>query len=164
MNLNKTKTSEYRNNNLYESIVDYCRTYIQYSNDIPKLAQNILDDINSKVINYKLKYEKIDTITRSLSNHDIINEFFMKLSDENLERYKSINWNDLLIELPEFEGHALTGSFKYKSTCSGRSPREIRHDMQVAATTNDMDTFIKCLNEILGNCCINSIDDLDDDD
>ena len=32
----------------------------------------------------------------------------------------------------------------------------------MAMINKDVDTFIKCLNELLGNCCINTIDDLDE--
>jgi hypothetical protein len=39
---------------------------------------------------------------------------------------------------------------------------EIKEELKNAAVKNNPDEFIKSLNELLGNCCISSINDLDD--
>ena len=110
---------------------------------------------------HKIKVSKVNKLALEYSNYNAILDFLTNdISIETLERFKSINWKDF-DSVPKFVGYTSFGKFEW-NTCSGRNPLQIKEDLTTAMVNKDVDTFIKCLNELLGNCCINTMYDLDE--
>ena len=110
---------------------------------------------------HKIKVSKAKELALKYSNYNTIVDFLTNdISIETLERLKSIDWKELN-SVPKFIGNTSFGKFEW-NTCSGRHPLQIKKDLTTAMVNKDVDTFIRCLNELLGNCCINTIYDLDE--
>ena len=74
------------------------------------------------------------------------------ISKETLERFMSIDWNSFTKEK--------TPPYSW-NTCNGEDPEYIKFRLARHSFDDDPDSFIKELNKLLGNCCINNIYDLD---
>ena len=129
---------------------------------------NIIDEDIEKIIsNYIEENRRIRSLAEELfgdeiSKIDLINKFLKEQVSENtIQRLESINWKDLYKVSPQFDYRKHCNI--YSCTCSGEDPRILRKEMINSAINNDSDNFIKCLNKILGNCCISNIYELDND-
>ena len=110
---------------------------------------------------HKIKVSKANELALKYSNYNTIVDFLTNdISIKTLERLESIDWKKFN-SVPKFIRNTSFGGYKW-NTCSGRHPLQIKKDLTMAMINKDVDTFIKCLNELLGNCCINTIDDLDE--
>ena len=110
---------------------------------------------------HKIKVSKANELALKYSNYNTIVDFLTNdISIKTLERLESIDWKKFN-SVPKFIRNTSFGEFEW-NTCSGRRPSQIKKDLTMAMVNTDVDTFIKCLNELLGNCCINTIYDLDE--
>lgn len=110
---------------------------------------------------HKIKVSKANELALKYSNYNTIVDFLTNdISIKTLERLESIDWKKFN-SVPKFIRNTSFEEFEW-NTCSGRRPSQIKKDLTMAMVNKDVDTFIKCLNELLGNCCINTIDDLDE--
>lgn len=110
---------------------------------------------------HKIKVSKANELALKYSNYNTIVDFLTNdISIKTLERLESIDWKKFN-SVPKFIRNTSFREFEW-NTCSGRRPSQIKKDLTMAMVNKDVDTFIKCLNELLGNCCINTIDDLDE--
>lgn len=110
---------------------------------------------------HKIKVSKANELALKYSNYNTIVDFLTNdISIKTLERLESIDWKKFN-SVPKFIRNTSFGEFEW-NTCSGRRPSQIKKDLTMAMVNKDVDTFIKCLNELLGNCCINTIYDLDE--
>lgn len=151
---------------LFEAIAEYVQSHKKISNssELDYIVDRVLNDITDKVDLYYNEVKEVQKYAIKLSNYDKVADFLMNhISKDTLERVKSIDWDNILSNThPVFKGNSLFGKFVWDNTCSGRNPFEIKMDMERAAVSNDPDNFIKSLNELLGNCCISNINELDD--
>lgn len=88
-----------------------------------------------------------------LADVDRIYKFLTEsISKETLERFMSIDWNSFTKEE--------TPPYRW-NTCNGENPEYIKFRLARHSFNDDPDSFIRELNNLLGNCCINNIYDLD---
>ena len=91
-------------------------------------------------MNFKEYSDKIYEIAEKISDTNTVYKFLTEsISKETLDRFLSIDWSNYREE--------------YLKT--------VKYKFFTAAISNDPDLFITELNLILGNCCINDINDLD---
>lgn len=122
----------------------------EYLKEEKKVSEPYLDyytAVIDGVIDERLREHKMDKIERialNLSNYQDIIRFILKLPEEEIERcvHLSENW------------------FNIHNSCSGRSVFRIQEDLKKYANCDNQDLFIGCLNELFGNCCIKTVDDL----
>lgn len=155
------KDGGYKTSSL-EEVLNNINGYIQYRLpeltfvECSKLTDMLCKDLDSQLKSYSNSLKETRKAAINLSEYDDILYFLLNsISEETLNRVKSIDWEKL------------SKDFDYNrkniyNTCSGRSPIKIKEELKNAAVKNNPDEFIKLLNELLGNCCISSIDDLDD--
>lgn len=155
------KNGGYKTSSL-EEVLNNINGYIQYR--LPELTfaecntlTNMLcKDLDSQLKSYSNSLEETRKAAINLSEYsDILYFLLNSISEETLNRVKSINWEKLSKDFESYRKNTY-------NTCSGRNPMKIKEEMMNAAVKNNPDKFIKLLNELLGNCCISSIDDLDD--
>ena len=110
------------------------------------IPQEELDAIEEKVKYYieelSLDY-KLKNLALELSDYNSIYKTLKELPREDVKRILLVDWFDI-----------------NTITCSGRHLYDIRKDFVSSLTLGDEDRAIGHLNEVLGNCCISSIDDL----
>jgi hypothetical protein len=115
------------------------------------MSEDIFNDIIAKINSYINKLKDINNVALEFSDFNTIRAFLANdLSEETFQRVKNLNFDDYLMQ-------------DKWSTCANKSPISIQNEMIYAARKRDPDTFIKCLNELEGNCCIQNINQLDDD-
>lgn len=127
-------------------------------NNIPSVPNSVLygylDELRLKtdsfIREFKRKEESLKELCLKLSNYSDVLKGCLEIPSEYINRYNSIDWNSY---------YQKDGIW---NTCSGRNPYLINRDLQQAAIRGDIDGFIGFLNEMLGNCCISSINELDD--
>ena len=149
-----------------EEVLNNINGYIQYRLpeltfvECSKLTDMLCKDLDSQLKSYSDSLKETRKAAINLSEYDDILYFLLNsISEETLNRVKSIDWE----KLSKDSGHYGKGrNERIYDTCSGRSPMKIKEELKNAAVKNNPDEFIKLLNELLGNCCISSIDDLDD--
>lgn len=121
--------------------------------DLTTILNLVKKNIDNTITEYAKKCDKIKNIALELSNYSEIVSFLVdEISEQQIDRYISINWKDFNKTKDNIW-----------NTCSGRSPYEIKCALKEAACKRDSNSFVGALNELLGNCCITSINDLDDD-
>lgn len=122
-------------------------------NQIPNIPRSVLEEFvmgNLKpktdvfIRDFKEKERTVHDLCIELSNYSDVLDNLLKFKKETVDRYASIVWN------------------KDLHPCSCRSIYDIKRDLRTAAANGNEDEFIGYLNEILGNCCISSINELDD--
>jgi hypothetical protein len=149
-----------------EEVLNNINGYIQYRLpeltfvECNKLTDMLCKDLDSQLKSYSDSLKETKKVALELSEYDDILYFLLNnISEETLNRVKSIDWE----KLSKDSGHYRKDiNERIYDTCSGRSPMEIKEELKNAAVKNNPDEFIKSLNELLGNCCISSINDLDD--
>lgn len=114
------------------------------------IAKRIKEKVDFLVQEEFEELKKISNVALNFSNYFELLNFFSNLSEENIERFKSIDWDSFKM---------VNGKW---NTCSGEAPWIIKDRMLHLAEKMDYDRFIGELNSLLGNCCINSIHQLDD--
>jgi len=146
------------------NISEYIRNNLNVTfEEATDITNTLFSDLNKKLEEYQKSQEELDKVALELSNYSSIREFLRKeISKDTFERLKSIDWVKLSKSGGHFEGNHITGRYVWDETCSGRCPSAIKNDLARAAVSGEADSFIKALNELLGNCCITSVNDLDD--
>lgn len=122
-------------------------------NQVPNIPESVLEEFIMKTLkpktdtfirDFKEKESSVHDLCMELSNYSDVLTNFLKFKKETIDRYTSIVWN------------------KDLHPCSCRSIYDIKKDLKRAAANGNEDEFIGYLNELLGNCCISSINELDD--
>lgn len=122
-------------------------------NQIPNIPEIVLEEFIVKILKpktdifireFKEKENSVRDICSELSNYSDVLNNLIKFKKETIDRYKSIVWDEDL------------------KPCSERSLYQIKKDLKRSAASGNEDEFIGYLNEVLGNCCISSINELDD--
>ena len=119
---------------------------------IPSIPEPILHEFITETLKPKTdvfirdfieKEHTVHGLCIELSNYSDVLTNLLNFKKETVDRYASIVWN------------------KDLHPCSRRSIYDIKKDLKMAASNGNEDEFIGCLNELLGNCCISSINELD---
>ena len=114
----------------------------------PVLEEFIMENLKPKtdvfIRDFKEKERAIHNLCMELSNYSDVLANLLEFKKETIDRYASIVWN------------------KDLHPCSCRSIYDIKKDLKMAASNGNEDEFIGYLNELLGNCCISSMNELDD--
>lgn len=122
-------------------------------NQIPNIPNLVLEEfiigtLKSKtdvfIRDFKEKEHAVHDLCMELSNYSDVLANLLEFKKETIDRYTSIVWN------------------KDLHPCSCRSIYDIKRDLKIAAANGNEDEFIGYLNELLGNCCISSINELYD--
>ena len=122
-------------------------------NQIPNIPELVLEEfiigtLKSKtdvfIRDFKEKEHTAHDLCMELSNYSDVLVNLLEFKKETIDRYASIVWN------------------KDLHPCSCRSIYDIKKDLKIAAANGNEDEFIRYLNELLGNCCISSINELYD--
>lgn len=131
---------------LHEEII---KNYIksEYSEISESVLNTFLLEIKEKIDNFisdeKNKENLFQESALELSSYSQVYEFLKsEISYDDILRYKSIDWENV-------------------QPCNGQSAWDLRRELKQACKNKDVNSFIGCLNAILGNCCISTDDDLD---
>jgi hypothetical protein len=116
-------------------------------------SQDLSAEIKTKIVEAISKHnertEKVNKLAIQLSNYSTTYDFlFNEISSEDLDRLLEIDW-----------GKYETGEIK---PCSGNF-WEIEDNLKSAVSKKDANSFIKYLNQLIGNCCMTTIYDLDNE-
>lgn len=146
-----SKDESYRGASL-EDVLNNISAYIRYRlPEVTYLESTCLTNVLCKDLDLKLKnyYDSLkDTkkLALELSYYDDIFKFLTDdISEETLNRIKAIDWR------------------KEYDPCSKKSSTQLKNEIRYACIKKNSDELIKILNENFGNCCIESIDQLDDE-
>jgi hypothetical protein len=122
-------------------------------NQIPNIPELVLEEFIMRTLkpktdvfirDFKEKERSVHNVCMELSNYSDVLANLLEFKKETIDRYASIVWN------------------KDLHPCSRRSIYDIKKDLKMAASNGNEDEFIGYLNELLGNCCISSMNELDD--
>ena len=116
-------------------------------------SQDLSAEIKTKIVEAISKHneriEKVNKLVIRLSNYSTIYDFlFNEVSSEDLDRLLEIDW-----------GKYETGEIK---PCDGNF-QTIENNLKYAISKRDTNSFIKYLNQLIGNCCMTTIYDLDNE-
>ena len=120
---------------------------------VPNIPESVLEEFIMETLkpktdvfirDFKEKESSVRDLCVGLSNYSDVLTNLLKFKKETIDRYTSIVWN------------------KDLCSCSERSLYQIKKDLKRSAASGNEDEFIGYLNEVLGNCCISSINELDD--
>lgn len=146
-----SKDGSYRGASL-EDILNNINAYIKYRlpeitySESTCLTNALCKDLDLKLKNYYDSLKDTKKLALELSDYDDIFKFLTHdISKETLDRIKAIDWK------------------KEYDPCSKKSSARLKNEIKYACTKRNSDELIRILNENFGNCCITSIDQLDDE-
>jgi hypothetical protein len=146
-----SKDGSYRGESL-EGVLNNISAYIRYRlpevtySESTCLTNALCKDLDLKLKNYYDSLKDTKKLAFELSYYDDIFKFLTEgISEETLNRIKAIDWK------------------KEYDPCSKKSSAQLKNEIRYACIKRNSDELIRILNENFGNCCITSIDQLDDE-